>query len=491
MARTALFLAILGSLLAPGGAAAAVFPVVSMSAVGATDAGALQVTSDSGSDAITVTYDGPNTRFVITSANRAIGEVAPCTVGPDSSTAYCPARRADTGGVTLHYVRAVTAGLGAGTDSLSLVGLTNYGLNEASPGVNATVTGAGGNKTLSGPGVGTFNVDLTGGVGDDQVTLNAADSGANVFTGGGNDTILPGGGGSTAYYIDPGAGNDTVTAPIGSGDIVLTSGGSDTINFANVGSNYAVHGNGSTAVSYAGRTDPLVIAEDGSHIGTNSLTNVQTVTGGSADDSFYGSSVGDIFHGGPGDDELRGLAGNDQLDGGTGDDTVYGGDGNDTLSLRDTSFGDLAFCGGGTDAVVSDPIDMVGGDCESNDTGAPPPDLTGPAGPKGDTGAAGAEGPPGPTGNTGAQGPAGKNGRDAKVSCTVKKVKGKPKVICVVKLKAATAKARLARHGRTYATGHVRAHRLVLHANRRLRPGRYTLVLSRGHSRTLVRLVIG
>ena len=73
------------------------------------------------------------------------------------------------------------------------------------------------------------------------------------------------------------------------------------------------------------------------------------------------------------------------------------------------------------------------------------------------------------------QGPPGPKGADGrvKVTCTVKKAK-KVKVTCNVK-NASAAKARLTRHGRTYARGNGRH----LVATRTLRRGDYTLRIGR------------
>jgi Domain of unknown function (DUF5107)/Collagen triple helix repeat (20 copies) len=86
--------------------------------------------------------------------------------------------------------------------------------------------------------------------------------------------------------------------------------------------------------------------------------------------------------------------------------------------------------------------------------------ATGPTGPKGDAGAPGAKGDKGETGAKGDRGPA---GRDAKVTCTLAKTRGRQSVTCKVtyaaarggKARASTVKggARLVRAGRTYARG--------------------------------------
>jgi hypothetical protein len=114
------------------------------------------------------------------------------------------------------------------------------------------------------------------------------------------------------------------------------------------------------------------------------------------------------------------------------------------------------------------------------------PGATGSAGEKGATGVAGAQGPPG------AQGPAGPEGKVELVTCRT--VKGVQR--CTAKLVSGTVKlttvglaaqATLSRHGVVYAAGTARTARgrmsLRLLAVRRLRSGRYTLMLISGTGR--------
>jgi hypothetical protein len=118
-------------------------------------------------------------------------------------------------------------------------------------------------------------------------------------------------------------------------------------------------------------------------------------------------------------------------------------------------------------------------------TPAPAGGSTGPAGANGTNGLNGAAGPGGPKGDQGAQGPAGKNGRDAVVTCKAKR--GKVKVTCTVRFRAASSstrvRARITRGHRVYASG-ARAVKagakgsVSLRAHRRLARGRYTLLLT-------------
>ncbi|MDO8184031.1 metallophosphoesterase [Conexibacter sp. JD483] len=110
-------------------------------------------------------------------------------------------------------------------------------------------------------------------------------------------------------------------------------------------------------------------------------------------------------------------------------------------------------------------------------------------GTKGDSGAAGAKGDAGAKGETGAagakgdQGERGPAGAAAKVTCSVKRGKGAPKVSCKVtsaskstSKQLARSNARLVRGGRTYATGTA----ATLKSRRTVTRGSYTLRVTAG-----------
>ncbi|MGI8622072.1 MAG: hypothetical protein ACR2NB_00985, partial [Solirubrobacteraceae bacterium] len=105
----------------------------------------------------------------------------------------------------------------------------------------------------------------------------------------------------------------------------------------------------------------------------------------------------------------------------------------------------------------------------------------GPAGPEGEPGAQGDMGVMGDTGPEGPAGQDGQDGRDAKVVC---KSRGRRKVTCKVTF---AGRARLQRGGRVYARG--RSAR-TLKAIRKVRHGRYTLVLGRGRGARRMAVVL-
>src|SRR3954447_5118259 len=134
-------------------------------------------------------------------------------------------------------------------------------------------------------------------------------------------------------------------------------------------------------------------------------------------------------------------------------------------------------------------------DVSLSGTGGAAP-STGP-GPAGQDGATGPAGPAAPTGPTGATGPRGPRGREPRVTCKLRKKKGKTRIVCTVTFKApknARVVARLTRHGRVYAHGSVIAGRtrpaLLLHTVRALHAGTYRMTLSvihRGRTTQTVR----
>jgi FG-GAP-like repeat/Abnormal spindle-like microcephaly-assoc'd, ASPM-SPD-2-Hydin len=136
-------------------------------------------------------------------------------------------------------------------------------------------------------------------------------------------------------------------------------------------------------------------------------------------------------------------------------------------------------------------------DVSLSGTGAAAP-TTGP-GPAGQDGATGPTGPAGPTGATGPVGPRGPRGREPRVTCKLRKKKGKTRIVCTVRFaapKSARAVARLTRHGRVYAHGSVTVGgtrpAIRLHTVRPLRAGTYRMTLSvihRGRTTQTVRFV--
>jgi Ca2+-binding RTX toxin-like protein len=225
--------------------------------------------------------------------------------------------------------------LGYDTDTLrniqNVIG-TNYGdtlIGDANGNVlkggsnNDILAGGGGNNTLDGgggvntadysfaPGAVTVNLatgNASNGYGGSDTLLNIenvtgtafddtliGDAGNNVLRGGvgGNDTF------------DGGAGNNAL---VGSFNVLLGVMGINTADYSSdpgavtvfLASNYAYNGYG----------------------GTDTLVNIQNVTGSAFGDTLFGDNRDNVLSGGAGNDTLFGGAGNNTLDGGTGTNTA-------------------------------------------------------------------------------------------------------------------------------------------------------------------------
>jgi uncharacterized delta-60 repeat protein len=151
--------------------------------------------------------------------------------------------------------------------------------------------------------------ELKTGAGNDQISLDAADTLERIIQSGlGNDFVSTGAG---FDYLVGGAGNDTL----------IGNAGADTI--------YGENGQDS-------------------------------IEGGDDADRLFGGNDDDLVNGGTGRDEISGGAGNDRLDGGGDQDNIWGEGGNDTIDggagndyLWGNQGADLVLGGGGNDVLVS------------------------------------------------------------------------------------------------------------------------------------------
>ncbi|NDC64400.1 MAG: calcium-binding protein, partial [Planctomycetia bacterium] len=162
-------------------------------------------------------------------------------------------------------------------------------------------------------GQGSDNVsgieNAIGGSGNDTII---GDAGANLLRGGAGTDVISAAGGNDSLSGD--AGDDSLDG--GAGDDSLDGGaGDDTADFRSALSSLKVDlGKGSATGD-----------------GTDSLTSIENVVGGSGDDEIAGDVHDNTLAGGPGNDRLVGAGGNDRLDGQDGSDTLIGGSGADVL----------------------------------------------------------------------------------------------------------------------------------------------------------------
>ncbi|MDX2012577.1 MAG: calcium-binding protein [Myxococcaceae bacterium] len=259
----------------------------------------------------------------------------------------------------------ITIALGAGTDTVQLIGsagadvliagrtttddwvIVNQDLfkDVSVTGVEAlTLTGAGGADLLSGSGLHPTwlrasyyssglptqrLLTLEGGAGDDTLV---GGEGADVLRGGTEADALTGGAGADTLYGD--AGDDLIDeGSAASGADVFNGGaGTDTVR-------YAARSNAVTVTLGSGANDgepaegddvrddlEIVVGSSGGDTLTCSITTGCTLRGGPGDDTLTGNS---------GADTLEGEAGDDVLRPGTGADTLLGGAGVDTVTYSD------------------------------------------------------------------------------------------------------------------------------------------------------------
>jgi hypothetical protein len=208
---------------------------------------------------------------------------------------------------------------------------------------------------------------LTGGAGDDFLTISGSQSGAGTLIGGpGEDDLETEG--PAADALDGGDGDDVLyvylSATNTGGADVLTGGSG--IDYASVGISLA-------APAAAGPSDLALsldgVANDGPG-GANLAADIEDASGysyfspGGGGNTRYGRLT---VIGNAGANSVGGDEGADAIDAGPGSDTLNGYGGDDTLNARD-GYADRVFCGRGNDVAIVDTFDQVGADCESIQT---------------------------------------------------------------------------------------------------------------------------
>ena len=196
--------------------------------------------------------------------------------------------------------------------------------------------------------------------GDEVACTITGHKGDELLVGTDGDDVICGMGGSDV--IRGGLGDDQLRG--GAGADIFDEGSS--IN----GSDVIQGGRGIDIVSYAGRTNEITVTVDGSYgdgevtEGDYVVTDVEGVTGGSADDTLT-MTVGRVeISGGAGNDNITGGNGIDRLNGGEGDDNITGRGGDDWISGNDGR--DTLIGSAGNDRITG----HAGNDLLSGDDGA-------------------------------------------------------------------------------------------------------------------------
>ena len=214
-------------------------------------------------------------------------------------------------------------------------------------GGNDTLTGLGGNDILKG---GSGNDTMAGGAGKDRMiggadfdTVSYDESKAAIILdlsqkkaiGQGQDILKSVEKVIGSKFDDELVGavtDDTFVGGDGN-DVLDGAGGNDTL-IGGIGNDTMDGGEGVDTVSFRdSATGVIVKLADGSATGegTDTLSNVENVTGSKQDDKIKGDGLANTLTGGKGQDDLIGGAGQDILIGGAGRDRMKGGADSDTF----------------------------------------------------------------------------------------------------------------------------------------------------------------
>ncbi|MCJ9754236.1 tandem-95 repeat protein, partial [Neorhizobium sp. BETTINA12A] len=190
---------------------------------------------------------------------------------------------------------------------------------------NDLISGLGGNDILKG---GAGNDKIWGGLGADKLY---GEDGNDMLVGGKGDDLLDGGTNSAVGFNRPSnpASGDAAT-------IIASAFGGDTADYSSLTT--GVFANlGDAATWPAAIPAHSAIDSNGANdaVGTDTLVDIENLTGGIGDDILAGDGNDNILKGGAGSDTLLGGAGSDLLIGGDDNvgDNLYAGSGNDVLVL--------------------------------------------------------------------------------------------------------------------------------------------------------------
>jgi Ca2+-binding RTX toxin-like protein len=328
-----------------------------------------------------------------------------------------------TGTSSIYGIGTVAADIIGGNDAANI--LTGLGGND-------TLSGSGGNDTLQGGdgsdrllgGAGTdtleggANTDTLEGGGDNDIYIltDAGDAIVEGLDGGTADRVMTGWSSTLAVNVEQlqltgtaavnGTGNDSDNTMVGNGagNILTGLAGNDTIDGLG-GSDLVRAGAGNDVVRSGEGTDRIamdlgddLIDGGGTYLdelffegtaamtidltkttaqvtglGTDTIRNIENVSGGGGNDRITGNDRWNLLQGGAGNDRLYGGTGRDRLEGGSGRDEMLGGSDQDRDVFVFTSVQESAV-GTARDAIRQftrsiDDIDLSAIDANSNMSG--------------------------------------------------------------------------------------------------------------------------
>ena len=143
--------------------------------------------------------------------------------------------------------------------------------------------------------------------------------------------------------LSGGNGNDSLIGAAGpdilhgdAGDVSLQGGGGDDTLDGGTGADFMSGGDGNDTVDYSSRTNGVYVgigtlADDGEPGEKDNVQlDIETVIGGSGNDTIHGGAASNLLVGNGGNDQLFGNFGDDTLSGNAGTDTLNGENGTDT-----------------------------------------------------------------------------------------------------------------------------------------------------------------
>lgn len=188
--------------------------------------------------------------------------------------------------------------------------------------------------TLSDSSLAANGVDFHGSAGNDTFNGSNTDIRVSMFGNDGDDNLI---GGSAGDHFEGGTGNDSLDGE--GGDDFLMGGDGNDIMDGGEGFDTADYSTATAGVTVNLNT---TLAQDTVGAGTDTLVNIEQVTGSDLNDTLTAGNQGNTLIGNGGDDNITG---------GAGFDIIRGGEGNDTLVDTSPGLSGLLYGDAGDDFI--------------------------------------------------------------------------------------------------------------------------------------------
>ncbi|HUB23845.1 MAG TPA: FG-GAP-like repeat-containing protein, partial [Tepidisphaeraceae bacterium] len=165
-------------------------------------------------------------------------------------------------------------------------------------------------------------IKLIGGAGDNVLTVDSSVTQPATLRGGAGDDSLTGGGGDNVLIGN--GGNDTLIG--GGGTSLLIPAQRGVFSDQSSGNDSLVGGGGLTIADFSGRTDPLLLSNDGQPDSGDAAegeqitiaTSINAIFGGAGNDTIVGTAPNMLLSGGAGADSIVAAQAGDVIAGGAG-----------------------------------------------------------------------------------------------------------------------------------------------------------------------------